>query len=303
MKIVQVIDLLRHQLVRLATEEEFEVHDYVLLKNDRDKLVGQVVSRSREVAGAKADDGYELIEKLEEKDIARYNKTQEGEDERVAVAKQCAEDLKLPMRFFASRSDFTGKTFSFFFTSEEKVDFRDLLKILPKKTNARIHLQRVGTRDRAKILGGFGRCGRPTCCSTFKVELESVPLDSARDQNLLTRDNNKLFGLCGKLKCCLLYEVGLYRELRRNLPHIKQAVTVEGKTGRVMGLDILNQKVKVLFEDTDVYDVFDVDLVQKKFTPQASRAPKKEEVKKAVVGKKEPSSDSPKPESQPTPKK
>ena len=290
MKIVQVIDLLRHQLVRLATEEEFEVHDYVLLKNDRDKLLGQVVSRAREVAGAKADEGYELVEKVGEKDLDRYNKTQEGEDERVAIAKQCAIDLKLPMRFFASRTDFTGKTFSFFFTSEEKVDFRDLLKILPKKVNARIHLQRVGTRDRAKILGGFGRCGRPTCCSTFKVELESVPLDSARDQNLLTRDNNKLFGLCGKLKCCLLYEVGLYRELRRNLPHIKQAVTVEGKSARVMGLDILNQKVKVLFDDTDVYDVFDMELVQKKFAPQKTTPVPKKEVK-------EKPSDSPKTES------
>ena len=278
MKIVQVVDLLRHQLVRLATEEDFSVHDYVLLKNDRDKLVGQVVSKSREVAGAKADDGYELVEKLGEKDVAKYKETQKGEEERVAIAKQCAEDLKLPMRFFASRCDFMGNVFSFFFTSEEKVDFRDLLKMLPKKVNARIHLQRVGTRDRAKILGGFGRCGRPTCCSTFKVELESVPLDAARDQNLLTRDNEKLFGLCGKLKCCLLYEVGLYRELRRNLPHIKQAVTVEGKSARVMGLDILNQRVKVLFDETDVFDVFDIDQVQKKFAPQASRlAPKKED--------------------------
>lgn len=277
MKIVQVIDLFRHQLVRLATEEDFAVHDYVALKNEKDKIVGQVVSKSREVSGAKADEGYELIEKLEEDDIKRYKDFEKGEKERVALAKQCAEELNLPMRFFASRSDLTGNVFSFFFTSKEKVDFRDLLKILPKKVNSRIHLQRVGTRDRAKILGGFGRCGHPTCCSTFKVELESVPLDSARDQNLLTRNNEKLFGLCGKLKCCLLYEVGLYRELRRNLPHIKQAVTVDGKSARVMGLDILNQKVKVLFDETDVFDVFDIDQVQKKFSPQTPPKPKKKE--------------------------
>lgn len=287
MKIVQVIDLLRHQLVRLSTEEDFEVHDYVLLKNDRDKLVGQVVSRSREVSGAKADDGYILLEKLGQKDIDKYLAFQKDEEKRVTIAKECAEELKLPMRFFASRSDFTGNTFSFFFTSEEKVDFRDLLKILPKRVDARIHLQRVGTRDRAKILGGFGRCGRPTCCSTFKVELESVPLDSARDQNLLTRDNDKLFGLCGKLKCCLLYEVGLYRELRRNLPHIKQAVVVDGKSARVMGLDILNQRVKVLFDNTDIFDVFDIDQVQKKFAAQKPAAPGKPAPTKPSPSKKE----------------
>ncbi len=269
MKIVQVVDLLRHQLVRLETEEDFAIHDYVLLKNDRDKIVGQVVSLCREVSGAKADDGYELLHKLEEKDLEAFRNAQSEEKERVALAKQCAQDLNLPMQFFASRSDLTGKVFSFFFTSEEKVDFRELLKVLPQKTSARIHLQRVGTRDRAKILGGFGRCGRPSCCSTFKIELETVPLDTARDQNLLTRDNNKLFGLCGKLKCCLLYEVGLYRELRRNLPHLKQAVVADEKSGRVTGLDILNQKVKITFDDTEESEVFDIDLVKKKFAPQS----------------------------------
>lgn len=271
MKIVQVIDLLRHQLVRLATEEDFEVHDYVMLKNERDKLVGQVVSRSRDVPNAKVDDGYELIEKLGANDLVKFKEMLSAEHERVEIAKTLAEELKLPMRFFASRCDLSGKVFSFFFTSEDKVDFRDLLKTLPKKVNSRVHLQRVGARDRAKILGGFGRCGRATCCSTFKIELDSVPLDSARDQNLLTRDNNKLYGLCGKLKCCLLYEVDLYRDLRRNLPHIKQAVIADGKDARVTGLDILNQRVKVIYDQTGGFDVLDIADVQKKFAPQKTK--------------------------------
>ncbi len=268
MKIVQVIDLLRHKLVRLATEEDFEVHDYVMLKNERDKLVGQVVSRSRDVPNARVDDGYELIEKLGTNDVAKFKEILSAEHERVALAKTLAEELKLPMRFFASRCDLSGKVFSFFFTSEDKVDFRDLLKTLPKKVNSRVHLQRVGARDRAKILGGFGRCGRATCCSSFKIELDSVPLDSARDQNLLTRDNNKLYGLCGKLKCCLLYEVDLYRDLRRNLPHIKQAVIADGKDARVTGLDILNQRVKIIYDETGGFDVLDIADVKKKFAPQ-----------------------------------
>lgn len=280
MKIVQVIDLLRHQLVRLATEEDFEVHDYVMLKNDRDKLVGQVVSRSREVPNAKVDDGYELVDKLGPEDVAKFKKVLEAEPERVEIAKDLAEELNLPMRFFASRCDYSGKVFSFFFTSEDKVDFRDILKSLPKKVNSRVHLQRVGTRDRAKILGGFGRCGRATCCSTFKIELDSVPLDAARDQNMLTRDNNKLYGLCGKLKCCLLYEVDLYRDLRRNLPHIKQAVLADGKSARVTGLDILNQKVKVIYDETGGFDVLDLADIKKKFAPQKStpsKTPKTED--------------------------
>lgn len=268
MKIVQVIDLLRHELVRLATEEDFEVHDYVLLKNERDNLVGQIVTNSREVPNAKVDDGYQLIGKLSENDLVKFREILSAETERVAIAKNIAEELSLPMRFFASRCDYEGKVFSFFFTSEDKVDFRDLLKSLPKKVNSRVHLQRVGTRDRAKILGGFGRCGRATCCSTFKIELESVPLDAARDQNLLTRQNDKLYGLCGKLKCCLLFELELYRDLRRNLPHIKQAVMADGKAARVSGLDILNQRVKVIYDETGGFDVLDLADIQKKFAPQ-----------------------------------
>ncbi len=274
MKIVQVIDLLRHQLVRIETEEDFEVHDYVSLKNERDNLVGQVVSRSREVPNAKVDEGYQLLKRLTPDEVSQFQKILNNEEQRVATARALAEDLNLPMRFFASRCDAEGKVFSFFFTSDEKVDFRDLLKYLPKKVNARIHLQRVGARDRAKILGGFGRCGRATCCSTFKIELESVPLDAARDQNLLTRNNDKLFGLCGKLKCCLLYELDLYRELRRNLPHIKQAVIADGKSARVTGLDILNQKVKVIYDETGGFDILDIANVKKKFNPQKPNHPK-----------------------------
>lgn len=256
------------------------MHDHVLLKKDRDKIVGQVVSRSRDVPNAKVDEGYEILGRLTPSDLEKYQQILSAEEERVAIAKKLAEDLELPMRFFASRCDYEGRVFSFFFTSEDKVDFRDLLKNLPKKVNSRVHLQRVGTRDRAKILGGFGRCGRATCCSTFKVELESVPLDSARDQNLLTRNNDKLFGLCGKLKCCLLYELDLYRELRRNLPHIKQAVIADGKSARVSGLDILNQRVKVIYDETGGFDVLDIADVKKKFAPQKANTPKNNPEKK-----------------------
>lgn len=269
MKIVQVVDLLRHQLVRLdAGDAEFEVGAMVCLEREGEQLAGQVTTRARNVPGGMMDKEYVLHGTLTDAQKKKIEKEMEGEAERVAAAKGCAEKAKLPMRFFASRCDLSGKIYSFFYTAEEKVDFRDLLKTLPKKVGARVHLQRVGARDRAKILGGFGTCGRPTCCSTFKIDLESVPLDAARDQNLLTRNNDKLFGSCGKLKCCLRYEVDLYRDMRRSLPHLKQAVIAEGKSGRVIGLDILNQKVKVAFDETDGIEVYPIAEVQKKHAAQ-----------------------------------
>ncbi len=265
MKIVQIVDLLRHQLVILKAPEdiELEVKDHVLLRNDKDKIIGKVVSRIRDIPDPRTDETYEFEKKLEPKDLEKFFKIMADEKSRVLEAKKCARKLELPMTFFASRCDADGKIFSFFFTAEEKVDFRDLLKLMAGKLKKRIHLQRVGARDRAKIVGGFGSCGQETCCSNFKVELETVPLDAARDQNLMLKNNEKLFGLCGKLKCCLMYELPLYREMRRNLPHLRQKVFVGTKEGRVTGLDILNKKVKVLLNDAEISEVFEATAVSR----------------------------------------
>ena len=272
MKILQVVDLLKHQLVRIEAPDHdnpLEVGDLILLKSERDRVVGKVVSREREVPNAKTSEGYSFEKLLEEKDLEAYNKKEKSEHERVVRAKELVEESKLAMQVFASRIDYDGKVHSFFFTSENKVDFREFLKKLGREFQTRIHLQRVGARDRAKILGGFGSCGRETCCSNFKTELDSVPLDAARDQNLMTRANEKIFGPCGKLKCCLMYELPHYREMRRYLPHIRQAVvTKDGKEGRVVGLDILNKKVKVLLIDNDVAEVYNAADVK----PKAKKA-------------------------------
>jgi cell fate regulator YaaT (PSP1 superfamily) len=262
MKILQVVDLLRHQLIRIESpvqEEDFVVGNFVLLQNERDRVVGKVVSLAREVPNAKVSDGYEFLGILKESDLVAYRDRAKNEHERVLKAKEIVAESKLDMQMFASRTDYDGNVYSFFFTSEEKIDFRDFLKKLGREFQTRIHLQRVGARDRAKILSGYGSCGRETCCSSFKIELDSVPLDAARDQNLMTRENEKLFGPCGKLKCCLMYELPLYREMRKYLPHIRQAVmTKDGKEGRVVGLDILNQKVKILLIENDIADVYDI---------------------------------------------
>ncbi|MBT3348840.1 hypothetical protein HN954_00140 [bacterium] len=277
MKIVQVVDLLRHQLVILQAPDdvELEVKDHVLLKNGNDKIVGKIVSRIREIPDARVDETYEFLKKLTPDELKPFFEMIADEKSRVVEAKKCARELKLPMSFFASRCDANGKIFSFFFVADEKVDFRDLLKLMAGKFKKRIHLQRVGARDRAKIVGGFGSCGQPTCCSTFKVELETVPLDSARDQNLMLKNNEKIFGLCGKLKCCLMYELPLYREMRRGLPHLRQHVFVGAKEGRVMGLDILNRKVKVLLDDAEISEIFDADQVSREAPKTEKRKPEK----------------------------
>ncbi len=266
MKKLKAVDLLRHRLIWVFApdEEEFFHHEKVFVKNNKEQLVAKIVDPEGQSSKKQNEDDWVFERKLTAKDLEDYEKAQEGEKERILKTQELANEQNLEMRVFASRVGWQKRIVSFFFTCEEAVDFRELLKLLNAEFQCRIHLERVGARDKAKIIGGFGACGQETCCSTFKVDLPPVPMDAVRDQGIMIKDNTKLMGLCGKLKCCLLYEVADYRKMRKSLPHLKQTVTTsKGQKARVIGLDILNQKVKVIVLDSDTMETFDASELKK----------------------------------------
>jgi len=263
MKIVQVIDFLCEKMVQIeAPENETLVsQEKILLKNEGDVLVAKVVSGARELSGAKIDETYTFHKKLTQAEFQKHEEANKDSFERVKKAREIAEKLNLPMHFFASRSSFDKKVISFFFTAEQNVDFRELVKDLAKKFKKRIHLQRVNAQDRARIVGGVGGCGRVECCQFLKFTPERATMDAVRDQGIMVKHNGRIYGVSGRVKDCFMYEQDMYRAKRKYLPHIKQKVTVNGRVGRVKGLDILNGKVKVLFEE-DIQDIFDISVVQ-----------------------------------------
>jgi len=271
-KIISVLDLLRRRNFSLKIEnienENFLVGEKILLNfQNKEKICGEILSPAREISGILADENYVFEKKLSPAEIEKYEQQQKGEKDRIARAQKLAKSVNLKMHFFASRISFDEKTISFFFTSDEQIDFRALLKPVATEFKMRIHFQRVGPRDKARFFPNFGICGRKTCCAKFKHRLKSVPIDLAKDQNLLAKNNEKILGLCGKLKCCLHFEIENYRELRKNLPHIRQTVELKnGKKGRVVGLDILNQKIKILFSDdsTEIFAVDEIKIDEKK---------------------------------------
>ena len=164
------------------------------------------------------------------------------------------------------------------FTAPERVDFRELVLDLSKNIHKKIYLQQIGPRDRARILGGYGRCGKKQCCSTFLQELPSVTMDTARLQNLLFKSTTKLSGSCGKLLCCLNYELEDYTSLRNNLPEVGTRIKVKSKEGQVVGVDILNQLVRVQFKEFTPVETFtlnevhfsDADRMQTQFTEEVN---------------------------------
>jgi cell fate regulator YaaT (PSP1 superfamily) len=140
-----------------------------------------------------------------------------------------------------------------YFSSEERVDFRDLVRDLAREFRARVEMRQIGARDTTRVLDGIGPCGRQLCCSSHLRKFEPISVKMAKAQDMPLTDN-RLLGNCGRLKCCLLYEFSTYQELRSYLPRVNtpcQAQCGGGgcMTGKVRSLRVLKQSVIVGFPD------------------------------------------------------
>jgi len=176
----------------------------------------------------------------------RHNLIREREAKKVCLAK--IQEHKLPMKLIGVESFLDGSKIIFYFVSEGRVDFRALVKDLASAFKTRIEMRQVGVRNEAKMIGGLGTCGREFCCCAFLKEFEPVSVKMAKEQNLALNPQ-KISGACGRLMCCLAYEVDTYSELKKDLPKVgKRVITPQGP-GKVMQQSIINQKLKVTLDD------------------------------------------------------
>jgi cell fate regulator YaaT (PSP1 superfamily) len=132
----------------------------------------------------------------------------------------------------------------FSYLAEERVDFRELLKILASYFHTRIELRQIGSRDKAKMIGGIGICGLPLCCSTFLNEFDNISINRAKNQ-LLTLNIPKLSGHCGKLICCLKYEDDAYTDLKKDFPKVGIRVKYDGEVYRIAAMNVLTRIIKL----------------------------------------------------------
>ena len=155
---------------------------------------------------------------------------------------------QLDMQLVSAEYAFDGSKILFFFTADERVDFRELVKCLASTFHTRIELRQIGVRDKAKLVGGLGICGRPFCCASFLDDFQPVSIKMAKTQNL-SLNPTKISGTCGRLMCCLKYEQDAYEDLIRTSPKAESFVDTPDGRGTVVELDLLRQRVKVRFED------------------------------------------------------
>ena len=162
----------------------------------------------------------------------------------------CLEKIRehgLDMKLVDVEYNFEGSKILFFFTSDGRVDFRELVRDLASVFRTRIELRQIGVRDEAKMLGGLGICGKPFCCSQFLDEFQPVSIKMAKTQNL-SLNPAKISGTCGRLMCCLKYEQDAYEELVKNAPKLDSYVETPEGNGTITELNLLRQKVKVRME-------------------------------------------------------
>ena len=214
----------------------------------------------------------------------------------------CAEKIAhfgLDMQLVSAEMSFDSTKLLFFFTADERVDFRELVKVLATTFHPRIELRQIGVRDKAKMVGGLGICGRPFCCATFLDDFQPVSIKMAKTQNL-SLNPTKISGTCGRLMCCLKYEQDAYEDLLKHAPKMDSFVDTPDGRGTVVEVDLLRQRVKVRMESgesTGVYRNEDIAVLRsgkaKKNDPPipddlapisgAGRRQKKEEVEDSPV--------------------
>lgn len=169
-------------------------------------------------------------------------------DELRRLAQEHAARLSLPMRFLGGDLDLERTFLRLQFTAPNRVDFRDFLRELGAEFKMRIELHQVGPRDAARLRGEIGPCGRPLCCRTFLHRLRPVPLELAFDQQLFLSPE-RLTGACGRLTCCLTYEHKQYQEAGERLPKLGERIESEGRSGKVIALNVLAGTYTVQWSD------------------------------------------------------
>lgn len=240
------VELERVGKPHLYPEPEFELEtgQKVVVETARGTELGQVVSTSIPFVGETPNDAFRALRPAGDDDLKKDYQNRIESAQAFSVAKAAIARLGLEMRLLEARLTLNQERIVFFFWAEGRVDFRALVRELVSLFRCRIELHQVGSRDRAKMMGGIGVCGRTCCCTLWLREFSSVSIRLAREQQLHVKPD-KISGVCGRLMCCLRYEYETYRALRQEMPsHGDELDTPDGLV-TVLDSDPINRTLLV----------------------------------------------------------
>lgn len=230
------------------------VDDWVIVDTGKGEEAGKVIATDQQVRAAVFAGPLRPIQRLAEPHEVILVQRLEGE---AKVAMRAFREQialhHLSMKPIRAEFSFDAKRLAFYYSAEDRIDFRDLVKDLAKHFGVRIDLRQVGARDEARLIGGVGKCGRSLCCSSWLQTYPSVTVKQAKEQDL-PLNPTKISGVCGRLLCCLSYENEQYTEMKRALPRLGQFVPTPQGVGKIIGLQTLKGRVVTFIEGTGVVD-------------------------------------------------
>ena len=234
-----------------SAEFEIKIGEHVIVETARGLEIGRVVIAPRQVLANEIIEPLKPVVRLASPEDVKHGEELDAKAEEALI--ECGKminELQLPMKLLTAEYNLDGNRLTFMFSAEDRVDFRELLRRLIQQFRVRIELRQVGARDEAKLVGGFGRCGRHLCCASFIDEFQPVTIKMAKEQDL-PLNPMKISGSCGRLMCCLSYENEQYRDLKNQMPRVGQYVTTRMGEAKVVGVNALKGTVLVVPQDAE----------------------------------------------------
>lgn len=232
-------------VTEMEVPDDIMVGDHVVVEMDKGHCLGIV-------ATAPIDNRKEglkkILRKATEDEVAQYFSLKENEKHALDFCRQKVKEMGLPMKLLFAEYLFGGTKLLFYFVSESRVDFRELVKELAKEFKIRIELRQVGVRDEVKIIGGLGNCGNICCCKKFLNNFSIVSIKMVKEQSLALNPA-KISGICGRLMCCLSYEYDMYMDYKKGFPKLGKRIKLPQGEGKVVKHNTLNSSITVEIED------------------------------------------------------
>jgi cell fate regulator YaaT (PSP1 superfamily) len=235
-----------------AGDLELEPGQYVVVETSHGLAVGRVVISPDQVIANESsgvDDQKQIVRLATLEDIEQSEAMRERANEALLTAKERVSEMGLDMSVASGEFDLDGGQFTAYFTAQERVDFRNLVRELSKDLGAHVQLLQVGDRDRAKLVDGVDVCGERLCCSSWMTNFPSVSIRMAKEQDL-PLNPQKISGVCGRLYCCLTFEYEDYKALRGTLPKVGSTVSTPAGAAKVTGIDFNREVVRLYLIDS-----------------------------------------------------
>ena len=240
-----------------SDNDQLKTHDEVIVDNGQIIEYAVILRAHKEKTTDQNNEEFSgrIVRKLSDEDKTKIKELKTKATDLIPVCQEKVEMHNFPtMKLLGAELSYDEKKLTFYFSADGRIDFRELVTDLVRTFNKIIRLQQIGSRDEAKIFGGYGKCGRKLCCTTHLGNVESITLDLAKEQDIFS-SSNKLYGACGKLMCCLAYELEEYKILAEKMPKIGDKVKVNNINGKVIFRSLIKQSYTIEKEDGQRMDV------------------------------------------------